>query len=389
MDVKELGKQGQSLWLDNVPRELLTNGELARLVREEGVRGVTTNPSTLEEAIAEGTDYDASLARNVARRDEPAACLYERLSVEDLQAAADILKPLYYESERRDGYVSMEVSPRWVHDTWGTIEEGRRLWARVNRENLMIEIPGTIEAMPAIEALTSEGINVNITLLFTRSARLSAERSYMSGLENLAGRRGTLARVASVATMFVSRIDDVVDEKLSAQLSTETRATEPLRALLGKAAIANAKLAYQDWKATCKTARWQSLLDHGANPQRVAWAGTGTDTTRFRDLLYVESLVGPDTVDTIALSTLTALRHHGRLGEGLEDGLEEAREVILMLAKAGISLDEIGDRLLEEGLMTYASAFDGLMASIEKKRVDVLSRIPPGRRSSPPPPTGH
>jgi transaldolase/glucose-6-phosphate isomerase len=389
MDVKELGKHGQSLWLDSVRRDLLSNGELARLVREDGVRGVTTNPSTLEEAIAEGTDYDASLARYVARRDESASSLYERLSVEDLQAAADILKPLYYESERRDGYVSMEVSPRWAHDTWGTIEEGRRLWARVHRENLMIEIPGTAEAMPAIEALTAEGINVNTTLLFSRSARMKAAESYMSGLEILAGRRGTLARVASVATMFVSRIDDIVDEKLSAQLTTHTRVTEPLRALLGKAAIANAKLAYQDWKETCKTARWQSLVNHGANPQRLAWAGTGTETTRFRDLLYVESLVGPDTVDTIPLSTLTALRHHGRLGAGLEDGLEEAREVFMMLAKAGISLDEIGDRLLEEGIVTYASAFDGLMASIEKKRADVLSRIPPARRSSRPPPTGH
>ena len=381
MDVTELQRYGQSLWLDNVPRDLLASGELARLVREEGVRGVTTNPSTLEEAIAGGTDYDASLARYVARKDESASSLYERLAVEDLQNAADILRPLYLSTDRRDGYVSMEVSPRWAHGTWGTIEEGRRLWARVHRENLMIEVPATPEGIPAAELLTSEGINVNLTLVFSRAVRRQAADAYMAGLETLARRRGTLARVASVATMFISRIDDVVDAKLEAQLSTRTRSTEHLRDLLGKAGIANAKLAYQDWKATCKTARWRSLENHGATPQRLVWACTGTEAARFRDLVYVESLVGRDTVDTLPLSTLAALRHHGKLGAGLEDGIEEAREVMTALARAGISFDAICEGLLEEGVQAYALAFDALMASIEKKRAE-LGRSPASKRST-------
>jgi transaldolase/glucose-6-phosphate isomerase len=289
MNLEELHGFGQSIWLDYIRRDLLTGGELARLVRDEGIRGVTTNPSIFDKAIGGSTEYDAAIARHARDEDEPAA-LYERLSMVDIQEAADVLRPVYDATGRRDGFVSMEVSPRLAHDTAGTLDEARRLWKQVARENLMIKVPATPEGMPAIARLIGEDINVNITLLFSRAACRQVALAYMTGLEAVAAREGRLDRIASVASMFVSRIDAKVDPLL------EEREGEARRALLGKVAIANAKLAYQDWKETCASPRWQALAAKGARVQRLLWASTSTKDERLRDTLYVEELIGPDTV---------------------------------------------------------------------------------------------
>lgn len=379
MDLAEFQKHGQSVWLDFIRRDLLTSGEFARLVRA-GIRGVTTNPSIFEKGIAESTEYDSALERYVElAKDEPAESLYERLAVDDVQRAADVLRTVYDMSDRRDGYVCMEVSPHLAYDTQGTIVEARRLWARVQRENVMIKVPATPEGIPAIGQLTGEGINVNITLLFSREGCRQVFDAYMGGLEVLAQRGEKLGRIASVASMFVSRIDVMVDPLLEA-LATAAK-SEEVKSLIGKVAIANAKLAYQDWKERCQSPRWQSLASQGARPQRLLWASTGTKDPRFSDVLYVEELIGLNTVDTIPPATLKALRDHGKAEDRLEQGIEDARQVMADLELVGISYDAIARRLLEEGVVAFSKSFDQLMAAIRKKKEDVLSR-PPGTKRS-------
>jgi transaldolase/glucose-6-phosphate isomerase len=372
MEIEVLQKYGQSVWLDYIRRDLLASGEFALLVKE-GVHGVTTNPSIFEKAIAESTEYDAALERCVRSKDAPASSLYEQLTVEDIQQAADILRWVYEATGRRDGYISMEVSPHLAHDTTATLGEARRLWAKIRRENVMIKIPATREGVPAIEQLTGEGINVNITLLFSRAACRQVHEAYMSGLEALAKRGGKVSHMASVASMFVSRVDAIVDPRLERLRANASGSA--VTALVGKVGIANAKLAYQDWKETCRSARWQALANQGAGVQRLLWASTSTKDQRFSDVLYVEALIGPDTVDTITPKTLEAFRNHGKAANRLEEGLEEAREVMAALARAGISIDEVTDLLLNEGVKAFSSAFDKVTASIEKKREGVLARL--------------
>ena len=367
MDVKELhSKHGQSIWLDYIRRHLLQSGEFARLVQEDGIRGVTSNPSIFEKAIAGSTDYESALARDENRQDETASAIYERLAIADIQAAADILRPVYDESERRDGYVSMEVSPYLAHDTQATIAEATRLWTAVGRENLMIKVPATPEGIPAIRQLISQGINVNITLLFSRAVTGQVADAYMDGLEALAARGGELSRIGSVASIFVSRLDVLVDPMLEARTD--------LRGLVGKVAIANARLAYQDWKERCATPRWQALAQKGARVQRLLWASTSTKDPRFSDVLYVESLIGPDTVDTIPPATLDAFRDHGKVGSRppIEEHVDDARKTMAALAAGGIAIDELTARLLDEGVKEFSAAFDALLGSIEKKRDGVL-----------------
>jgi transaldolase / glucose-6-phosphate isomerase len=377
MDIKELEKYGQAIWLDYIRRDLLASGEFARLVKA-GIRGVTTNPSIFEKAIAESKEYGAAIERCVRRKDEPAASIYEHLSIEDIQQAADILRPVYHATDRRDGYISMEVSPHMAHDTTATLDEARRLRAKVRRENLMIKVPGTPEGIPAIEKLTAEGINVNVTLLFSRGVCRRVFEAYMSGLESHARQGGKLDRIASVASMFVSRIDTMVDSKLAASRTSTGDAGTPL---VGKVAIANAKLAYQDWKETVGSARWQTLANQGARPQRLLWASTGTKDPRFSDVLYVESLIGPDTVDTVPPATLAALRDHGVAENRLEQGVDDAGEVIAALKRTGISLEAVTQQLLDDGVKAFSSAFDKLIASIESKRQEVLAQGSNGPRT--------
>jgi transaldolase / glucose-6-phosphate isomerase len=370
VDLKELHpRYGQSIWLDYIRRHLLQGGEFARLVREDGIRGVTSNPSIFEKAIAGSTDYGPALERDEKNEDETASAIYERLAIEDIQQAADILRPVYDEADRRDGYVSMEVSPYLAHDTQATIDEATRLWSTVHRENLMIKVPATPEGIPAVRQLISQGINVNITLLFSRAACRQVMEAYMDGLEALAARGGDLTRMASVASMFVSRLDVLVDPILEARTGADEA---ELRGLVGKVAIANAKLAYQDWKELARRPRWQALAARGARMQRLLWASTSAKDPRFRDVLYVESLIGPDTVDTIPPATLDAFRDHGKGGSRLEENVDEAREAMATLARAGISIDELTARLLDDGVKEFSAAFDALLGSIEKKREGVL-----------------
>lgn len=377
MGVKELHQRyGQSVWLDYIRRHLLRSGEFARLVREDGVRGVTSNPSIFEKAIAGSTDYGPALERYEKREDETASAIYEHLAIEDIQQAADILRPVYDESDRRDGYVSMEVSPYLAHDTQATIAEAKRLWKRVRRDNLMIKVPATPEGIPAIRALIGQGINVNITLLFSRSVCRQVASAYMDGLETLAAHSGDLARVASVASVFVSRLDVLVDPMLEARARAMPAADQAqVRGLVGKVAIANAKLAYQDWKELCRGPRWQALASRGARLQRLLWASTGTKDPRFSDVLYVESLIGPDTVDTIPPATLDAFRDHGKAAARLEEDVDGARQVLATLARIGLSIDDLTARLLDDGVREFSAAFDRLMGSIEKKRDGVLASV--------------
>ncbi len=357
MSLQALHALGQSIWLDYIRRHLIRSGELASWIRERGLRGITSNPSIFEKAIAGSTDYSDAIARMA---DRSAGEIYEQLALDDIRAAADLLRPVYDEAERADGFVSLEVSPLLAHDTAGTIEEARRLWNRVERENVMIKVPATPEGIPAIRQLLSEGINVNVTLLFSRDVYARVTEAHVGGLEALAARGGDPKRVASVASFFVSRIDTAVDRLLE-------RTPDGAR-LVGKAAVANARLAYQDWKARLRSPRWQALARQGARPQRLLWASTSTKDPRLPDVYYVESLIGPETVDTVPLATLQAFLDHGRALPTLETDLDEARAVLAALPDHGIALSEVTDRLLDEGVAAFRVSFDRLLAAVENKR---------------------
>ena len=374
MDLKKLHDEyGQSIWLDDIRRHLLESGEFARLVKEDGVRGVTSNPSIFEHAIAGSSDYSSAIERYEGKKDEAASVLYERLAIADLQQAADLLRPVYDAADRADGFVSLEVSPYLAHDTQATVAEARRLWRTVERENLMIKVPATAAGMPAIRQLIGEGINVNVTLLFSRAAAFRAAEAYMLGLEERLSRGGDLTRVASVASVFVSRLDVLVNPILEARARAAPAAKQAaLRALIGKVALANAKLAYQDRKLLCATSRWKALLEKGARVQRLLWASTSSKDPRFSDVQYVEALIGPETVDTLPPATLAAFLDHGTAADRLGEDLDEAGETLVELAEAGVSLDELTARLLEEGVKEFSSAFDKLLGSIERKRAGIL-----------------
>lgn len=369
MDLKQIHREyGQSLWLDYIKRDLLKSGEFARLVKEDGIRGVTSNPSIFEKAIAGSTDYAAELERLARSKDATASSIYEHLAIADIQQAADILRHVYDESDGRDGYVSIEVSPYLAHDTRATIDEAIRLRIKVDRDNLMIKVPATPEGLPAIRQLVSQGVNVNITLLFSRAVCRQVAEAYMAGLETFAAHGGDLTRVASVASIFVSRLDALADPLLESRILAAPAAQQAeLRSLLGKVAIANAKLAYQDWKQLCGSARWLTLAARGARLQRLLWASTGTKDARLSDVLYVESLIGPDSVDTVPPATLDALRDHGTARNRLEENLGDAERVLATLERNGISIDELTARLLDDGVGKFSAAFDVLLGSIDKK----------------------
>ena len=374
MDIKELQNHGQSVWLDYFRRDLLSSGELARMVRDDGISGITTNPTIFEQAISGTTYYDGAIEVDVRRTDEPAGALYRRLVIDDIQQAADVLRPVYDATDGQDGFVSVEVSPYLAHDTPGSIEEARRLWREVGRDNVMIKIPGTREGVPAIQRLIGEGINVNVTLLFSREACRLVRDAYMAGLETLVAHGASIDRVAGAASMFVSRVDVLVENVLHDRIADATGdERDALKGLLGRVGIANAKLAYQDWKQANASSRWQALAARGGRPQRMLWASTSTKDPNLRDVLYVESLIGRDTIDTIPPKTLDALRDHGEATDRLEEGLDGARDVMDALDRAGISIEALADTLVEEGVSKFAAAFDKLFAALEKKRAKVLN----------------
>jgi transaldolase/glucose-6-phosphate isomerase len=359
---------GQSVWLDYIRRSLITSGELSRLIDEDGLTGVTSNPAIFEKAITGSADYAGMLEAPDARRLDPKT-LYEAIAVRDVQDAADALRLVYDDTSGRDGYVSLEVSPLLAYDTAGTLDEARRLWRVVARENLMIKVPATPPGLVAVRTLIDEGINVNVTLLFDQPTYERAAEAYLAGLEARAARGGDLTHVASVASFFISRIDGAVDALVAARLRApaDPRAEAALRALAGKAAIANAKLVYQRYLELFTGARWRALAERGAQTQRVLWASTGMKNPACRDVLYVEELVGPDTVNTIPPATLDAFRDHGRPHSGLVEDIDAARDTMLALGEAGISINEVGERLLSEGVRLFSSAFDKLLKAVERQ----------------------
>jgi transaldolase/glucose-6-phosphate isomerase len=359
---------GQSVWLDYIQRQLITSGELQRLIQGDGLRGMTSNPAIFEKAIVDSTDYTEAL-KALSSRHLDAMGLYEQLAMSDIQQAADIFRPVYEQTHRGDGYISLEVSPHLAHDTAGTIREARRLWQAVGRPNLMIKVPATPEGLPAIEQLISEGLNVNVTLLFSQDVYERVAAAYIAGLERLAAQAGDVSQIASVASFFISRIDTAVDAQVAARLRAAKSAQERtlLRSLLGKVAIANGKLTYQRYKAIFQGPHWEALAAKGARPQRVLWASTSTKNPKYRDVLYVEELIGPNTVNTMPPATLEAFRDHGRPGATLESDVEEARDTMEVLAQVGISMREVTDKLLDEGVRLFAEPFDKLLDTLAQR----------------------
>jgi transaldolase / glucose-6-phosphate isomerase len=369
----QLSEAGQAIWLDFLSRSLIGNGDLERLVENDGLAGMTSNPSIFEKAIGQGTDYDSSLQAAEAEGDRDANALYERLAIEDIQHAAAVLRPLYDRTDGRDGFVSLEVSPYLAVDTKATIAEARRLWHAVGRPNLMIKVPATKAGLPAIRELTGEAININITLLFSQQAYAEVVAAYLSGLEHAASEGKDLSGIASVASFFVSRIDAAVDKRIEKILAAAPAVQrEELAPLRGKIAIANAKLAYQIYKRQFAGSRWQALQAKGARVQRLLWASTGVKNPNYRDVLYVEELIAADTINTMPPATLDAFRDHGKVAPTLETGLDQAKQQLAALARSGISLEQVTSDLVDDGVKLFAEAFDKLLGAIARKRNSIL-----------------
>ncbi|MCS7087799.1 MAG: bifunctional transaldolase/phosoglucose isomerase [Thermoflexales bacterium] len=369
-------RYGQSLWYDNIQRSLITSGELQTLINEYGVLGLTSNPTIFERAITTTADYDEEIARLV-QQGADTKTIYEALVVADIRAAADTLEPVFEQTNGVDGYVSLEVSPLLAHDTEGTIQEARRLFQTVGRKNLMIKVPATREGLPAIQRLIAEGVNVNVTLIFSLERYEAVARAYLAGLkERLA--QGKPLDVASVASFFVSRVDTLVDKKLDEKMAAlpenAVEERKRLQALKGKAAIANAKLAYAIFERLFSEPEFKELAAHGARPQRLLWASTSTKNPAYKDTYYVEALIGKDTVNTVPPATLKAFRDHGVVAPTLHEGLDEAKRIMAELEAAGINLAEVMETLEADGVRLFAESFEALFKSIEQRRAAVLAR---------------
>ena len=365
--LKALTRYGQSVWLDYIRRSLITTGELKRLIDEDGLRGVTSNPAIFEKAITGSTDYAQTLQELGKKQGLDAKALYEQLAIKDIQDAADVLRPVYEATKRRDGYVSLEVSPYLANKTQETLNEARTLWKAVSRDNVMIKVPATPEGIPAIKQLISEGVNINVTLLFSQDAYEQVALAYIAGLQEFAKKSKDIGKVASVASFFISRIDTLIDSQLADLLKTAKASDQPMiRSLQGKVAIANAKLTYQRYNELFSGPRWNALASQGAQTQRVLWASTSTKNPSYRDVIYVEELIGKDTVDTIPPATYDAFRDHGRPRPSLVEDLEGAQDTMETLARVGVSMKQATDNLLEDGVKIFAEAFDKLLAAVDK-----------------------
>jgi transaldolase / glucose-6-phosphate isomerase len=374
--LQQLHAHGQALWLDFLSRQFLREGGLKNLVEQDGLTGVTSNPSIFEKAIGHSTDYDSSLRQAETQADVEVMAIYERLAIEDIRHAADILRPVYDATQGADGYVSLEVSPYLAMNAETTIAEARRLASAVDRRNVMIKVPATRQGLPAIRRLIGEGININITLLFSQDVYEEVVEAYLAGLEHLIAQGGNPARVASVASFFVSRIDVAVDKLIEERLHGAAPGSDhnELSALRGKVAIANAKLAYQRYKRLFAGARWEKLRAKGARVQRLLWASTGTKNPAYSDVLYVEELIAPDTVNTMPPATIDAFRDHGRARFSLEENLDQAENALASLGKFGISLDAVTAKLVEEGVQLFADSFDQLLGAVARKRRALLGK---------------
>ncbi|CAN5727887.1 hypothetical protein BH11PSE6_BH11PSE6_17140 [soil metagenome] len=372
--LNDLATQGQAVWLDFVDRKFLAEGGLQKLVDEDGLTGVTSNPSIFEKAMGHGTAYDEALAEfDRAHPGAPAMQRYEHLAIQDIQAAADTLRPVYDRLDAKDGYVSLEVSPYLANDTDGTIAEAKKLWAAVDRPNLMIKIPGTPAGVPAIAATIDAGINVNVTLLFSFEAYKAVALAYVDGLEDRVSRGEPIDRIASVASFFVSRIDSKIDDKIDARLKDGDAESDALKAVRGKVAIANAKLAYAWYEEFVASDRWQALAAKGAMPQRLLWASTGTKNPDYPDTLYLDTLIGKDTVNTVPPKTLDAFRERGTAAATLTADVDGARHVLAEAERLGLDLGEVTDTLVEEGVTSFSKAFDDLLGAIAAKHPETAN----------------
>jgi len=361
---------GQSLWLDYIDRVMLFNGDLARRIREDALTGMTSNPTIFEKALAEGAAYDAQLAMLDPSLTVRAA--FETVATTDVRDACDAFRGVYDATEAVDGYVSLEVSPDLARDAAGSVAEAHRLWQVVDRPNLMIKVPGTIEGAEAIQQLIADGINVNVTLLFSLDAYARVIEAYLAGLEQRAGAGLRINRIASVASFFVSRVDSAIDKQLTTMAAAAPERAADLLALQGKAAIANAKLAYRLFTATGASLRWRALAAQGARVQRPLWASTSTKNPAFRDVRYVEELIGPDTVNTLPPATLEAFRDHGEVRVSVTEQLADAERALAALEAAGVSLQAVTDTLLTDGLASFEQSFVTLLAGLEHKRAALV-----------------
>jgi transaldolase/glucose-6-phosphate isomerase len=355
----------QSPWFDYIRHSLLASGELRAMIEQDGLKGVTSNPAIFEKAIVESADY-AEILPEIRQKTKGAKAIYEALAVGDVRLAADIMRPVYVATRKRDGYVSLEVSPYLARDTEGTIEEARRLWQDVGKENVMIKVPATEQGIPAIRRLIGEGININVTLLFSVDAYEKVAEAYLQGLTDYSAKDGDPSHVASVASFFVSRIDAAVDGLIKERLKEASADRALLGSLAGKAAIANAKLAYLAFKKIYESPAWTALVERGAQKQRLLWASTGAKNPSYRDTLYVEELIGSETVNTIPPATLNAFRDHGRVRASLGEHLDEAHRIFEGLDRAGIDFKAVTARLLQEGLAQFVDAFDKLLNAIDR-----------------------
>jgi transaldolase len=363
--LRQLENCGQSIWLDYIRRDLLLSPEFRRLIEEDGLKGMTSNPTIFDKAIAGSTDYNEQFAELV-RKKKNANEIYEALTTDDIKRAADELRPVYDATDGRDGFVSYEVSPRLANDTGGTIAAAHRYFELIGRSNLMIKVPATRAGLPAIEQLISESRNINITLMFSLKHYEAVAEAYIRGLEKRAQAGLPLGRVASVASVFVSRIETLVDKRLEQKL--QARPDEAVAALRGTAAVANAKLIYQCFKQIFDSDRFKQLRAKGARVQRPLWASTGTKDPVYSDIKYVQELIGPDTVNTMLPATMDAFRDHGQPRATLEQGLAEAAEAVRRLHQAGIDLLEIGEELQREGVESFDKSFSDLVTTIERRR---------------------
>ncbi|MCX5779559.1 MAG: transaldolase [Firmicutes bacterium] len=363
--LKQLETFGQSIWLDYIRRDLIDTGELRRLIETDGLRGMTSNPALFEKAIVGSHDYDEDI-RTLARAGKDSQAIYEALSQLDVQRAADEFRPVYQATNRQDGYVSLEVNPHLAYDTAGTIAEARRLWTALNRPNVFIKVPATTAGLPAIEQLLSEGININVTLLFGLPRYRQVAEAYLAGLETRLAQGRSVKELASVASFFVSRIDVLVDARLEKIIAQGGEKAELAKQLRGQTAIASAKAAYQIYKEIFGSDRFRRLADQGAQVQRLLWASTGTKNPDYSDVKYIEALIGADTVNTAPPETIAAYRDHGEPSARLEQNIEEADRVLLSLAQLDINLDQVTQQLEDEGVGKFNQPFDELMETLAK-----------------------
>ncbi len=364
--LKQLGTLGQSIWLDDIRRNMITGGDIRRLIEEDGLRGITSNPSIFEKAIVDSHDYDKDIHAMALNGTAPKE-IYEALSQNDVRSAADEFRPLYDRTDGKDGYVSLEVNPHLAHDTKGTIEEARRLWSALNRPNVLIKVPATAEGLPAIRQLIGEGININVTLLFGLPRYRQVAEAYLSGFETRVAQNKDVKHVASVASFFLSRIDAMVDPLVEKLMAQDGKDADLAKKTHGQVAIASAKMAYQIYKEIFSGVRFEKLAARGARPQRLLWASTSVKNPDYCDVKYIEAIIGTDTVSTVPLKTMDAYRDHGNPKARLEQDVKEALQVLERLPELGINIDEVTQQLIDEGVEKFNKPFDKLMETVAQR----------------------